>query len=444
MRSIIMTGLFLALAGCGAIGTPVVVAERTAVGEVEIVAMSANNVAAANSSTYQPRTLPAIFARTTGLTGSNTGLGALPEAPFEPEDRPTALPTRLPPQVQPGPYRLGPGDVVTLATTEAGTTVEALTGLLAAQNRRLGYTVQDDGSISIPDVGRMQLDGLTLQEAEAEVFGAMVDQDMVPNFSLEVSDFNSKRVTIGGAVRSATIVPITVSPLRLSEALTAAGGVSANDLDYASIRLYRDGTMYQIPLETYLESTDIQRLFLLDGDTIYVDTEYDLGRAQDYFQQQLTLQNTRFSARASALAQLNTEIGIRRAELNEARANYSQRIQLDAVERDYVYIAGEVGRQSRFTLPFERKASLADALFSEGQGVPNATGNIGEVYVLRGTGDGRGIRAWHLNAYNAANLVLATRFELRPNDVIFVSEKPLTALTRVLGEVAASVRLLGI
>lgn len=439
-----MTGLFLTLAGCGAIGTPVVVAERTAVGEVEIVAMTANNVKVANTGDYQPRTLPAIFARTTGLAGSNAGLGAIPASPIEAQERPASLTTRLPPQVQPDPYRLGPGDVVTLATADSGTSVEALSGLLAAQNQRLGFTVQDDGSISIPEVGRMEIGGLTLQEAEAEVFGAMVDQDMVPNFSLEVSDFNSKRVTVGGAVRSAAIVPITVSPLRLSEALTAAGGVSASDLDYASIRLYRDGTMYQIPLETYLENPDVQRLYLLDGDTIYVDTEFNLDRAQDYFAQQITLQTTRLNARSNALSQLATEVGLRRAELQEARANFVQKFELDAVERDYVYIAGEVGQQSRFTLPFERKASLADALFSEGRGVPNASGNIGEVYVLRGTGDGRGIRAWHLNAYNAANLVLATRFELRPNDVIFVSEKPLTALSRVMGEVAASVRLLGI
>jgi polysaccharide export outer membrane protein len=439
-----MTGRFLALAGCGAIGTPVIVAERTAVGEVEIVAMTANSIAAANASTYQPRTLPAIFARTTGTAGSTTGFGALPEPPVAEERRPTGLSTRIPPQIDPGPYRLGAGDIITLATPESANTVEALTGLLAAQSRRLGYTIQDDGSISIPDIGRINLGGMTLQEAESEIFSAMVDQDMVPNFSLEVSEFNSKRVTVGGAVQSAAILPITVSPLRLAEALTAAGGIDTEDLDYASIRLYRDGTMYQIPLETYLKTPSIQRLILTDGDSIYVDTEYELDRAQAFFQQQITVNSLRQQARANAISQLNTEIGIRRAELDEARANYAQRIQLDAVERDYVYIAGEVGQQSRFTLPFERKASLADALFSEGEGVPNASGNIGEVYVLRGTGDGKGIRAWHLNAYNAANLVLATRFELRPNDVVFVSEKPLTALSRVMGEVAASVRLLGI
>lgn len=181
-----MTGLFLALAGCGAIGTPVIVAERTAVGEVEIVAMTANSIAAANASTYQPRTLPAIFARTTGTAGSTTGFGALPEPPVAEERRPTGLSTRIPPQIDPGPYRLGAGDIITLATPESANTVEALTGLLAAQSRRLGYTIQDDGSISIPDIGRINLGGMTLQEAESEIFSAMVDQDMVPNFSLEV------------------------------------------------------------------------------------------------------------------------------------------------------------------------------------------------------------------------------------------------------------------
>jgi polysaccharide export outer membrane protein len=439
-----MTGLFLALASCGAIGTPVVVAEKTAVGEVEIVTMSANSIQAANASSYQPRTLPAIFSRTTGTAGTVTGFGAVPEAPYGPETRPGSMQTRLPPDIAPQPYRIGVGDVVVLATAESASTVEALSGLLAAQNRRQGYTVQDDGSISIPDVGRVDIGGLTLQEAEQEVFRALVAQDMVPNFSIEISEFNSKRVTLGGAVRNPRNIPITLAPLNLSEAVTAAGGVTASDLDYASIRLYRDGTMYQIPLSTYLEKPSVQKIMLKDGDSLYVDTDFDLDQAQAYFQQQITLRGLQQSARAAALSQLNAEIGIRRNELAEARSNFSARVQFDAVERDYVYIAGEVGQQSRFTLPFERKASLADALFSDGGGVPNESGNIGEVYVLRGTGDGRGIRAWHLNAYNAANLVLATRFELRPNDVIFVSEKPLTALSRVIGEVAASVRILGI
>ncbi len=92
------------------------------------------------------------------------------------------------------------GDVVLLATKSGASTVEELSGLLAAQNRRQGYTVQDDGgAIAIPDVGRIMLGGMTLEEAEAELFQALVENQIDPSFSLEIAEFNSQRVAVGGA-----------------------------------------------------------------------------------------------------------------------------------------------------------------------------------------------------------------------------------------------------
>lgn len=66
----------------------------------------------------------------------------------------------------------------------------------------------------------------------------------------------------------------------------------------------------------------------------------------------------------------------------------------------------------------------------------NRTGNIAALYVLRASQGGSGVTACHLNALNAANLTLATRFELRPNDVIFVAEQPVTAMDRLVGQPA--------
>jgi len=443
MRNSILVAAFVALSGCGAFyASPNIEAGETAVGEVQIVEIDANTVKVANQSDYRPRTLPAIFARSAGLGSGARGAGAVPAPAFSPEDRPATLATRLPAPYQPGSYQIGVGDVILLSTPTTGSTVEALTGLLQAQSRRQGYTVQDDGAITIPEIGRVRVVGLTLEEAEAEVFEALVANQIDPTFSIEIAEFNSQRVSLGGAVRNPKTLPITLKPMNLSEAITAAGGITVKDQDYASIRLYRDGSLYQIPLKSYLADPGIQKLALKDGDSVFVDTEFDLDKAQGYFAQQIQLANFRQTARANALNQLQSEVNLRRGELNEQRANYQTRIDLDAVERDYVYIAGEVGVQNRFVLPFERKASLADALFDETEGIPNRTGNISEVYVLRATADGTGVQAWHLNAVNAANLVLATRFELRPNDVVFVAEQPVTALDRFISQIAPTLALL--
>ena len=155
--------------------------------------------------------------------------------------------------------------MVLLATPRAAGSVEQLTGLLAAQNARQGYTVQDDGSINIPDVGRVRIAGLTIEDAEAALFQRLVENQIDPTFSLEISEFNSRRVSIGGAVSQPTVVPVTLTPLYLEEALAAAGGITVEDQDYASIRLYRDGTLYQIPLSQLYSRASLTKTRLLPG-----------------------------------------------------------------------------------------------------------------------------------------------------------------------------------
>jgi polysaccharide export outer membrane protein len=317
-----------------------------------------------------------------------------------------------------------------LATRGSASTIEQLSGLLAAQNQRQGYTVRSDGAIAIPEVGTVVLTGLTVEEAEDRLFQVLVENQIDPSFSLEVAEFNSQRVAIGGAVNAARLVPITLQSLTLGDALTAAGGVAVRDREFASIRIYRDGTLYQIPLETYLANPELGKKVLQNGDAVYVDTSYDLDRAMEFYKLKIDVITLRSNARNTALQALSTEIGLQRSALQEQRSNFQARVELGAVDRDYVYISGEVRTQNRFPLPFNQQASLADVLY-DGGGFNNTTGDPSEIYVLRGNKDGT-VTAYHLNAANAANLVLATSLQMRPNDVVFIEEQPITKWNRSL------------
>ncbi len=61
-----------------------------------------------------------------------------------------------------------------------------------------------------------------------------------------------------------------------------------------------------------------------------------------------------------------------------------------------------------------------------------------QIYVLRGTESSARVNAFRLDARNAAHFVLATKFELRPNDVIFVAEQPVTRWSRVTQQIIPS------
>ncbi len=435
----------LVTAGCGITYHSPSVKEASAGVAVREIPLTAQSVLAANQSAYSPKRLPAAFYQTAGGGSLRFG-GPLPEEPFVPEETRGALQLRPPPQILPQTYRIGVGDVVLLATKSVGSTVEELSGLLAAQNRRQGYTVRDDGRIAIPEIGQIDIAGLTVEEAEARIFEVLVRNQIDPAFSLEVSDFNSQRVAIGGAVGNSTLIPITLKPLTLGEALTSAGGIQLANDEFGSIRIYRSGTLYQIPVKDYFEDPALQRRVLLDGDAVYVDTTYDLQQALAFYQQRLDVIAQRTQARAQALAELETEVSLRRAALVEQRTNFDALDQYGAVERDYVYLTGEVAQQSRFALPFGQTATLADALYDSG-GYNNATGSSRHIYVLRASNNPAefgAVTAWHLDATNAVNLTLAARMEMRPDDIIFIEEQPVTkwgrSLQQTVGLVGAAVR----
>ncbi|MEO0863325.1 MAG: polysaccharide biosynthesis/export family protein, partial [Pseudomonadota bacterium] len=273
LKHILVAATLVSLAGCGTVYRSSAVQPGPQDGtNVRVVPVTAETVVQANRAAYQPKTLPAVFSLTAGGGSGLRRAGALPEPTFQPEARPGALALRAPPAVNPGPYAIGVGDVVLLSTPSSGG--GDISGLLAAQNARQGYTVQDDGAINIPNVGRVRIAGMTVEAAEDALFQRLVENQFDPTFSLEIAEFNSRRVSIGGAVGAPTVVSVGLMPLTLSEALAAAGGVAVADQDFASVRIYRDGTLYQMPLDRLYAQADLLNTLLVDGDAVFVDTEY--------------------------------------------------------------------------------------------------------------------------------------------------------------------------
>ena len=349
--------------------------------------------------------------------------------------------TFAPPPGAQTPYRIGVGDVVLLATKTGATTAAELSGLLAAENRRQGYTVQDDGSIAVPDVGRVRIAGMTLEEAEPVVLQALLSRQIDPSFSIEIAEFNARRVSVGGAVVSPGVVPVTLTPLTLDATIASVGGVKVADRNSAVIRIYREGRLYQIPVEEFLRNPDLQKTRLMDGDSVFVDADFDLDRAEAYFAEQIQLAEFKQSSRQAALSALSTEVSLRRDALTEERDLFSKRLELGAEDQDFVYLAGELRTPGRMTLPFEQRPTVADAIYGGGGGVLSRTGNPRQIYVLRGSPDPRefgGITAWHIDGGTPSGMVMVTRMELRPDDVIFVAEQPVTRWNRAIDQISPS------
>lgn len=422
----------LTLSSCGTVYVNSRVGAQTGDLDVRVLPITAETVLQANRQPYAPQTLPAVFFQTAG-SGQLRGPGSLPEAPVYAAMPPTRPELRPPPNSEPGPYRLGDGDVLRLALAQ-GASNAGMSTSSAMQTTYQDLVVRDDGAISIPQVGAVTVRGMTVEEAESRIFERLIDARIDPTFGVQVTGFASQRYTVGGAVAEAQVRALTLTRTSLAEALTLAGGTTVRDLAYATIRLYRDGTLYQIPLEAFRSRADLQNLAVLAGDAIFVDTAYDLDRAQSFYENQLSVIGLRRGDRAAALNELSMEIGLRRAALTEARDMFLVREELGATLRDYVYLTGEVSEQGRVALPYGQQTSLADVLFGSG-GFDQATGNPGHIYVLRSATESAefgAVTAWHLDARNAAAFTTAPRFEMRPDDIVFVQQQPITSWNRAI------------
>ncbi len=423
-------GTSLFLSGCGVTYHSPTVQSQAAGLDVKVIRITASSVKQANSAPYVPLSLPAAFHAVAGSTGLRAAT-PLPDLPDGPATSPEKIALNLPQQVAPQPYEIGVGDVVMLVTKNAASTIEDLGGLLNAQTQRQGFTVRDNGMIALPDIGQVAVAGKTLEQAEDAVFQALVAKNIDPAFSLEIEEFNSQHVAIGGKVARAGLVPVTLKPLRLGDALAQVGGIIGDDEGATAIRLYRDGKLFQMPASAVRTRAKARNLTLLAGDAIYVDESYALDRALAFYETQIAAIGLKRTARLQALTELKAEIAVQRDALDEQRATFSARRALDAERRDYVYLAGEVAQQGRVALPYGRHASLADVLYDEG-GFDTTTGDPAQIYVIRpdAGSDDTQVTAWHLDATNVINITLATRMQMRPNDIVFIEEQPITKWSR--------------
>jgi polysaccharide export outer membrane protein len=382
--------------------------------------MTYETVASANLTPYVPPQLPApyqpdavaVSAAAVEIAPNRTGTSP---GPLETAAYPSRIVYGAPPSESRSPYRIGVGEVLLLAVKGLGSPA-GLPDLITAQAKRDGYIVQDDGAIAIPDAGRVEVAGLTLEEARFRISEALFAANIEPSFSLEVAEFNSQHVSVDGLVGSPGLVPITLDPPYLYTVIARAGGVPSDDPATTTIQILRDGVAYRFSLVRFIHDPVVRRAILRNGDSIYV-------------------------ASAETIEQEGPEAAPERArqQLEREQALFERRLSLGAVKRSYVFTTGEVRKSGQAVLPFEQSLYLANVLFGDpGGGINIETGDFGAIYVLRASSDPRqagGMTAYHLDAENVANLALAAQFEMRPNDIVFVAEQPVTSWNRVLRQI---------
>ena len=238
--------------------------------------------------------------------------------------------------------------------------------------------IAQDGSVLLPNLGKIKVVGKTVKEIETLITSLPNKNSHLWNkIQVQVIDFNSKRVILSiPRPENETEVPSKViilkdNQLRLDELLTE-NGVTIQQNKLTKIYLQRNGKTNSFLLSDLLLDPT-KKIYITAGDRIRV--------------KQLSYKKNR------------------------------------------VFIMGSGLTPKILFISPDNRETLADALFTPNGALSSTSAKRSDIYLLRGRDP---VTLSHLDALNPSRLLVAEAMELRPNDIIFVSEQPIISFNRTL------------
>ena len=251
----------------------------------------------------------------------------------------------------PDEYRVGPQDVLRIAVfDEADLTGE--------------FTVDGDGALTYPFLGRLAVEGLTLLEIQDEIAKSLAAGYLVnPQVSIEILEYRSQRVYVLGEVRSPGIQTLRGN-MSLIEVLVQAGSTTANAGNEIHIVRRTDDAGNDGPVlpadapdaDAVVEVVDVRDIqtgrlsavSLRDGDTVFVpraESFFVTGqvRAPGSYPWQIGLTVRQALSLAGGLTDRGSERGIR-----VFRVVDGEQVELDVSLDDLVEAGDTVRARQRF------------------------------------------------------------------------------------------------
>ena len=325
---------------------------------------------------HDPKNLPYAFVRITPKV-ADVLRKAVPRLTSEFEDR-----------SRPKDIRFGNGDILGVTIFEAasgGLFIPAEAGVRPGNFINIpAQAVDVNGNISIPYGGAIRARGRTQVELQQAIVDALKDRAIEPQAIVSVVEQRTSLITVLGDVARSGRIPAQLTPERMLDTISRAGGTAGPGPD-EWVMLERDGRRALSPFGALLYDP-ANNIYTHPGDIIYVYRE-----PQTY----LTF--------------------------------------------------GALGSQQQF--PFGAwRITLAEAVAKAG-GLRDAEGDPASVFLYRGetrdVAEAMGVDSskfqgpiipviYNINFRNPASYFLATTFEMRNKDVIYVSNSVSTEATKFL------------
>ena len=250
----------------------------------------------------------------------------------------------------------------------------------ASTSTSIEAVVGSRGNILIRGVGSLKAKNRSLAEVQTDITRILIGKGLTPNFQLEVTGFKSKEFFLITKMHGSKAIPITNNAVNLKQAILSNIAIdnqtiNRNGATFTTVKLIREGVLYQVSWQELLNGS-ASNVLIKDGDTInLVDFDYKLGQ---------------------------------------------------------VFALGGAGNAELVPINPSIRETLADILFSPKGALNNLLAKRSEVYLLRGRNPSV---AYHLDAQNVSRILVAAQTELRPNDIVYVADRPIISFSRTLAEI---------
>jgi polysaccharide export outer membrane protein len=283
--------------------------------------------------------------------------------------------------VRHGEYLIGPGDVVQVTVWDHPELTIPAGSFRDAETS--GQQVGEDGYMFYPYVGMVKAGGMNIAALRDVLTEKLSRYIQNPQLDVRVVAYRSKRVYVVGEVQRPGVLPLDDLPLTIADAISLSGGLTPNAWK-SGVNVSRNGKVYEIDLKALYDYADsTQNLMLKHGDIVNV-----LDRSQQK-----------------------------------------------------VFMMGEVRTPGSVEI-FNGELTLGAALGEVG-GFNQNTANPSAIYVIRGT-DGGSPQIFHLDAEFATGMLLADRFEMQAQDVVFVDAAGVSQWNRVVSQLLPSITVIGV
>ena len=237
-------------------------------------------------------------------------------------------------------------------------------------------TIGTKGYVLLPGIGKLIAANRTLEQLRTEVKNILIKDGFEENFQLELKKPNNKKIYVILRNQKSVIKILSQNASTLKDVVLGSSDEngSVHDKSLVVITLKRGKKIYRLTMDKILDMST-PKILLQKDDQIEIDY---------------------FKYKPGQVFALNG-------------AGYASIINIDPSKRE----------------------TLADILFVSNGAFSNLLAKRSEVYLLRGRNPSV---AYHLDTQNVSRILIAAKTELRPNDIIYIADRPIISFGRLLSE----------